>query len=207
MNRIGRTIGAGMLAFLCTGAALAQNRYESAVPRALPEQRVAPSRQLDPQPVVPSERAAPAPTPRTMQLQMNSRRAAHDADARHCLSLASNRQIHRCAVPYLHRASRRSAAKPRVEKTRAARSTSQKTSPAVVEMTKPGVLKPGAPRPDDRAKAAELVKPMDVTKASPGVKSPEPAAKGAAPAATAAAKSAASKAPPPSAKAGEPPKK
>jgi hypothetical protein len=181
MNRIGLF---AVLAALTVTSAYAQQRYDPAIPRGLPDQRVGPSRELSPTP------AAPRP-PRLIQ---NARRAQRDADARHCLNMGSNKGIHRCSLKYRSRASRAARVKKASAKPPAA------PAAAKAEITRPpsGVMKPGAPRPGDAAKAADLVKPMDVTKPAAvpkpveSAKAPQPAK-----AATPPVKPAAPGAPPP----------
>lgn len=84
MNRIGLIAA---FAALAAASAYAQQVFEPAVPRGISETHVQPSAEL------------PQPT-RAPQLVMSPRHQ-RDADARRCLQLATNRQIHRCAAPYL----------------------------------------------------------------------------------------------------------
>ena len=150
------------LAALAAGFVYAQvQTIEPVVPRALPEQRVEPLGELPPPVTV-----SPAPvSPVTVQpvtvpprLVMNAERARRDADARHCLTLVTNREVHRCAEPYRSRASRSAVARASAKRTTVA------APPRVEIPRRADTLKPGAPRPDDAAKAADLVKPMDVTR-------------------------------------------
>jgi hypothetical protein len=94
MIRIGL---AAFLAAFAAAAAHAQQTFEPAVPRGLSDTTVQPSGELGPsqqtQTFTRSEDSVP-------QLVMLSPRHAHDADARQCLRLANNRQIHRCAERY-----------------------------------------------------------------------------------------------------------
>ena len=192
MNRIGllRALALAMTGVACafsahaqtprhyapTVPALQEQRFESAVPRGLADQRVEPSGELAP--------STPAPVP--PRLVQNERRAQSDADARHCLTAASNEAIHRCAERYRNRAARaatvrKASAKPPAAATAASPPTGgarasattraapeavlQARPPAAPITTTPDLAKPGgAPRPSDTAKAADLVKPIDVTK-------------------------------------------
>ncbi|HYH42650.1 MAG TPA: hypothetical protein VD867_11775 [Burkholderiales bacterium] len=168
MNRIGPVVTMAALAAFCAASAQAQaprtydpkvpqiqpaQRYEPAVPRGVPEQRLDPAGEL----------GQPARAPLPPRLAQNERRTQRDADARHCLTLTNNRAVHRCAERYRSRAARARAAA--VKKASAKRG--EAPAPVAIEASKaPDVVKPGAPRPGDAAKAADLVKPMDVTKSS-----------------------------------------
>ena len=194
MNRIGGIVTAAALAMICVASAQAQRTVEPAIPRGLDQQPLDPPRPLsqppspplDPQPrslpgpdtfVTPG--SAPARTP--VQLNMNAQRAQRDADARHCLAASTNKDVHRCAERYRSRASRaatvRASAKPKAAVARSDKARAEKPLPVVVDAAKPEVLKPGAPRPEDKAKAADLVKPMDVTRPSAASKAPDATAK------------------------------
>jgi hypothetical protein len=160
MNRIGRLVQLGpllalaALAALSAGAASAQQRYDPAIPRGVPDQRLEPAGELG-QPV-----GQPASAPIPPRLVQNNRRAQRDADARHCLTLATNREVHRCSLRYRPR-----GAPGAVVKARAKPSASKPAAAAGIEPDMPAnIVKPGAPRPGDTAKAQDLVKPMDVTK-------------------------------------------
>jgi len=162
MERICHVLTLAALGVLCAASAHAQmQRYDPAIPKGVQEQRVEPSGEL----------AKPAPAPIPPRLVQNQRRAQRDADARHCLTLATNKAVHRCSLKYRSRATKRAAvvkakAKPASEKA------------AAIELSKPAdVVKPGAPRPGDAAKAAEIVKPMDVTKSGGPSKPPASTAK------------------------------
>jgi hypothetical protein len=130
-----------------------QQRFEPAVPRGLPDQRLEPAGEL----------ARPASAPVPPRLVQNARRAQRDADARHCLTLATNRAVHRCAERYRSRAARAARA---ASAKKASLKAPAAPAPIAVEASRPDVVKPGAPRPGDAAKAADLVKPMDVTRPS-----------------------------------------
>lgn len=185
------------LAVLSTATASAQQRYDPAIPRGVSEQRVEPSGEL----------AQPARAPIPPRLVQNARRTQHDADARACLTLATNKAVHRCSLKYRSRASRAAVVKASTKRS----SAQPAASAGSADIAKPAeVVKPGAPRPGDAAKAQELVKPMDVTK--PGgtpktidstAKAPE-AAKPPVPAPSATPPA---KAPAPAARAPEPAKK
>jgi len=143
MIRIG--VIAALAAMSAASVCAQVQTIEPAVPRALPEQRVEPAGEI------------PAPVTAPPRLVMNAERARRDADARHCLTLAANRDVHRCAERYRSRASRASAVRASAKRTAIA--------PKRVEIPRPAdTIKPGPPRPDDAAKAAELVRPMDVTR-------------------------------------------
>lgn len=165
MNRIGTIVAWAAFAVLGAGAASAQQRYDPVIPRGVPEQRVEPFGELAP----------PSPAPRPPRLVQNERRTQSDSDARHCLTLASNREVHRCSLRYRNRAARAAAVRTSA-KASAAKPTS--AAPAMLEPSKPmDIVKPGAPRPGDAAKAQDLVKPMDVTKPGGMAKPAESTAK------------------------------
>lgn len=112
--------------------------FEPAVPRALPEQRVDPAGQL--QETMPPE------------LVQNVRRHAMDADARHCLQLAANQEVHRCAEKY----------RPRVASAAKAPKPASAMTPAdMLRSPAESAIPTGAPRASDVAKAAS---PLDATK-------------------------------------------
>ena len=161
MKRIAYAVTLAAIAALPCASAYAQPRsYEPAIPLGLPQQSVQPAGEL----------ATPAPVP--PRLNQKRPRGDRDADARHCLDRANNKGVHRCSLPYLPRgAKRRAAVKTKVQ---------APAEPALrIEPSKPTQMKPAAPRPGDTAKAAELVKPMDVTKPGAGVSPPlNPGAKG-----------------------------
>lgn len=152
----------GAIARLCTLAALAfvaaapvygQGRtYDPVIPRGIPDQRVEPAGEL-------SQPATFAPVP--PRLVQNRTRAQSDADARHCLSATSNKDIHRCAQRYLPRSARAATVRRASAKAPAPKVASK---PAVEISRSTEIVKPGPPRPGDAAKAAEIVKPIDVTK-------------------------------------------
>jgi hypothetical protein len=151
MNRIGPLMALAMLAVLTAGAASAQQRYDPAIPRGVPEQRLEPAGEL----------TQPAPSPTPPRLVQNAQRTQSDSDARHCLTLPTNKEVHRCSLRYRSHAARRAAmvkasAKPSASKAAA-------TAAGIEPAKPPDIVKPGAPRPGDVAKAQDLVKPMDVT--------------------------------------------
>jgi hypothetical protein len=141
MKRIGLI---AVLAALAAASAYAQQVYEPVVPRGLPEPRVEPSGEL-------------APPARAPVLVMNVRHQ-RDADARRCLQLASNRQIHRCAQPYLP-----AAARARVVK---ATAKTDAVSPAArgraSDLAKPDMSKAAEP-----AKAVDTARPAAQATAQP----------------------------------------
>ena len=92
--------------------------FEPAIPKGLPESRVEPSGELP--------ESAPVPP----RLEMNAMRAQSDADARQCLEMASNVQIHRCAERYRSRAARATATRIARTPTPVGSSGSQQTSEA-----------------------------------------------------------------------------
>lgn len=158
MKRTARLVTLAALAALCSASAYAQpQRYDSAIPHGVQQQSVQPAGEL----------VTPAPASVPPRLIQNRPRGNRDADARHCLDRASNKAVHRCSLPY----------RPRVTKRRATVRTKAK-APAEqalkIEPSKPGLMKPRAPQPGDAAKAAELVKPMDVTKPGAGISPPLP---------------------------------
>jgi hypothetical protein len=80
----------GLLAALVAAAAAAHaqpQRPDTAVPSAATETRVEPSGAL----------TGTAPPP---LLDQSPARPQSDVDARHCLDLATNAQVHRCAEPF-----------------------------------------------------------------------------------------------------------
>lgn len=175
MNRIGLV---GKLVLLAGVSLLAvsghaQQRYDPAIPKGMSEQPIAPA--------VEPIQSAPAPIP--PRLVQNAQRAQRDADARNCLTLSTNKEVHRCSLRYRSQAARAAAVRKASTKPAA-------TPPAAasIEFSRPAeVVKPGPVRPADAAKAADLVKPMDVTKggtakaADTTAKAPEPAKPAAAP--------------------------
>jgi hypothetical protein len=83
-----------------TGAAYAQSQgFEPAVPTPLTETRVEPPTKL--------EETAPARPP------PNESRARLDTDARHCLDLSTNADVHRCAEPYRTRIAKQQSTRAR----------------------------------------------------------------------------------------------
>ncbi|HET7157848.1 MAG TPA: hypothetical protein VFI62_02560 [Burkholderiales bacterium] len=78
-----------LVAAATAGAAYAQKQtVEPAIPQGLPESRIE------------------GTSPSAPELVMNRPRGNRDSDARACLQLASNTQIHRCAEPYRSNAKR-----------------------------------------------------------------------------------------------------
>ena len=157
MKRIAHIVTLAALAGLCNASAHAQARYDPAIPQGVQQQSVQPAGEL----------ATPAPAPLPPRLIQNRPRAQSDADARHCLDRASNKAVHRCSLPYRSRVTKRRASIRTKAKARAPAEQA-----LIIERSKPAIMKPGAPRPGDAAKAAELVKPMDVTKPGAGVSPP-----------------------------------
>lgn len=154
MNRIANIATLTALAALCSASAYAQpQRYDPAVPRGVQQQSVQPAGEL----------SAPAPVP--PRLMQNRPRGDRDRDARHCLERAGNMAVHRCSLPYRSRVTKRQAA----IKTKAKAPAPQTVK---MEAAKPAVMEPRPPRSGDAARAAELVKPIDVTKPGAGVSPP-----------------------------------
>lgn len=157
MIRIGLVAAIAVLSAASANAQM--QRVDPAMPSPLPESKVEPSGQL-----------AETVPPRLIQ---NEQRSQSDADARHCLDLATNAQVHRCAHPYLSRTARAKVAK-------AARPAKPAAAAKAVESAKPAGLPktPGSTvKPADAAKAADLVKPIDVTKPPRAPKTTETPAK------------------------------
>ena len=144
MKRIGSVAA---LALLAAASAYAQTQYEPAIPRGVQDSAVQPSREL----VQPAP-AAQVVEPTVPRLVMNRARGGSDADARQCLQLASNRQIHRCAERYRSQARRAS-----VTRTRAA-----KPAEAITPAARARAADLGKP---DMSKAADAAKPIDTAKA------------------------------------------
>src|SRR5215210_1122399 len=158
MKRIGLI---AVFAALAAASAYAQQVFEPAVPRGLQENRVEPAGEL----------AQPAQAP---VLVMNVRHQK-DADARRCLQLASNRQIHRCAQPYLP-----AAARARIVKTTAKTDSAPASSRArASDLAKPDMSKAAEPAKQvDTAKpAAQAAAPSSPPKTADVVKSAPPADK------------------------------
>ena len=164
MKRIGLIAA---FAALAAGSSYAQQVFEPAVPRGLSETRVEPSAEL------------PPPPPQPPQLVMNARRHQNDADARRCLQLATNRQIHRCAQPYLPREARARLvrAKAKVD-TGPASSRTRASDPARPDLSR--AAEPAKPvdaaRPSAQATAQPAPPPRtaDVVKSAPADKSGTP---------------------------------
>jgi hypothetical protein len=136
MNRIG-LVAALAIMFAATAHAQSQIQWvDPAAPRAMREQPVEPS-------------AAPA-TPTAPQLIMDTKRGKNDADARQCLQLATNDQIHRCAEKYRSHASRAKVVKAVPAADGAKPAQSKPASPA----RKPGAK---ATTSNERSAAAESV--------------------------------------------------
>ena len=176
MNRI--SLIAALAVFAAASAHAQVQRIDPAVPSALPDSRVEPARELGSTAprelgtIAPREVGSIAPP----ELVMDRRRGGSDADARHCLELPTNRQVHRCAERYRSRAARARTMAKAPKAAPAPAKTAELVKPPI-DAPKPG----GAPRPSDVAKAADLVKPMDVTKPSGTPKAVETAPKAAAP--------------------------
>jgi hypothetical protein len=146
---------------LAAASAYAQQVFEPAVPRGLPETRVEPSGEL----------ALPAQPAEPPQLVMNMRRHQSDADARRCLQLATNRQIHRCAQPYLP------AAAARLVRATAKADTAPAASRArASDLAKPDLSKAAEPAKPAGQAAAQPAPPKtsDVVKSAPADKSGSP---------------------------------
>jgi hypothetical protein len=158
MKRTAHIVTLAALAALCSASAYAQpQRYDPAIPQGVQRQSVAPAGEL----------ASPAPAPVPPRLIQNRPRGDRDADARHCLERPGNMAVHRCSLPYRSRVTKRRAAVK--TKAKAPAEPVLKTEPP-----KPAAMKPRAPTSGDAAKAAEIVKPMDVTKPGAGVSPPLP---------------------------------
>ena len=135
------------IALLSAASAYAQTQFEPAIPRGIPDTAVQPSRELaQPAPAAPAPQVVEPVVPR---LVMNRARGRTDADARQCLQLATNRQIHRCAERYLPRAARKG-----VRRTKAARSAQ-----AIAPSARAKAADLGKP---DMSKAADPAKPVDL---------------------------------------------
>ena len=166
MNRfspIARLLTAAALAALAAASVHAATTAEPTIPKAIPDSRpVEPAGTLAPPAAPPGSLASPDTTGAPPKLVQNIKRHQRDADARHCLQQAtSNKGIHRCAERYRPRGARTASVKKASVKPPAENAAAK---PAVEISRSADVVKPGAPRPGDAAKAADLVKPMDVTK-------------------------------------------
>ncbi|HUP94891.1 MAG TPA: hypothetical protein VM164_08275 [Burkholderiales bacterium] len=151
-----------MVAFAAATAAsaYAQQTYEPTVPRGLSESRVEPSGTLAP-PVQPLVAPAVAVEPAVPQLAMNVRRHQRDADARQCLQLATNVQVHRCAERYRSHASRAQVSKAALKKTTAPATASAVVQEKVVVQSKTG-------EPPKPVETAKILAPAPVVAAPPG---------------------------------------
>jgi hypothetical protein len=172
---------AACAALTLTSAYAQQQAYEPVVPRSLPESRVEPSGTLAPP--VPTPQLPPVTViePPIPQLAMNVRRHQRDADARHCLRFASNREIHRCAERYRSHASRTRVTKAALKKPIAAEESKVVVSREKTVETTTTVVGPA--KPVEVAKP--LAKPSEAKPAAPVVPlapTPSVAAKSAAPA-------------------------
>ena len=145
------------IALFAAAAAHAQTTYEPAVPRGLSDSAGPQSRELAQPAAAPGAPLGQTVEPVVPQLVMDTRRGRSDADARNCLQLASNRQIHRCAERY-----RPNAARARVTRTKAAK-------PAE---TKAASVKPADVAKPDLSKAAAPAKPVETAKVVPPVAPP-----------------------------------
>ena len=151
---------ASILAFAAatSTAAYAQQTYEPTVPRGLSESRVEPSGTLA-APVQPQASSAVVVDPAVPQLAMNVRRHQRDADARRCLQLATNVQIHRCAERYRSHASRAQVSKAALKKT-----TAPATASAVVQ--EKVIVQSKTAEPPKPVETAKVIAPQ--TAAPPG---------------------------------------
>jgi hypothetical protein len=138
MKRLGLI---AVVAALAAASVFAQQQFDPAVPRGLPETRVEPSGEL----AQPPQSAAP--------MLVMSPRHRNDADARQCLQLTSNRQIHRCAERYRSHAARAQVTKASVRQADTVRSADRAKAS---DLAKP-----------DMSKAAEPAKPVDTAKVAP----------------------------------------
>ena len=149
MNRFGLIATLAVLA-LAPALAHAAQMVDPVVPSALPESSLPP----------PTELGGAVPP----RLRQNEMRGMRDADARHCLDLPTNRQVHRCAERYRSRVAR-------------ARAASVKAAAAAPKGAETAVVAPAAKpaemaRPSDAPKGTIMIKPMESSKATP---SPAPA--------------------------------
>ena len=156
-------------AALLTATAGYAQTYEPAVPRGFSDSGAPQSRELmqpapAPAPVTTTTTTVQTVDPAVPQLVMDRRRGKSDADARNCLQLSSNRQIHRCAERYLPPEARAA----RVTRTRAAR-------PA--EVTSAVRAKPSDIAKPDLSKAASPAKPTETAKVAPPAAPPTAAEK------------------------------
>ena len=176
MTRIGLIAA---LAVVSAASAYAQMQpVDPPVTRSLPESSMEPPIQL-------------VQTPPWSPIK-NELRHERDADARRCLELPTNRQVHRCAERYRSRASRAGSVVKASSKPAAAAKVSDMVQPPI---DAPASKSKGGPRAGDLEKAADLVKPMDVTKPGGTPKAVEIAPKAAEPAKAPAPPATAAKAP------------
>lgn len=153
MNRIG-LIAASALVFATAASAQQIQWVDPAVPKGTLEQRTEPS----------GKTADPA----IPQLVQDPTRGHNDADARQCLQLATNQQVHRCAEKYRSRASRAAVVK-----------TTQSTDKTKPTDTLPATLKRTETlKPAESAKAeatSSTPKTPDAPKTASAAKSAQPA--------------------------------
>ena len=150
------------IALFAAAAAHAQTTYEPAIPRGLSDSAAPQSRELAQPARAPGAPVAQTVDPAVPRLLMDRRRGGSDADARNCLQLASNRQIHRCAERY-----RPHATRARVTRTRAAKPAEAKASEA-----KAASVKSVDPAKPDLSKAAAPAKAIETAKVVPPVAPP-----------------------------------
>jgi hypothetical protein len=111
-----------VVAALTAGAAHAQkSTVEPAIPQGISDSRIDARSALSP----------PAP-----ELGMNRSSGGRDTDARACLALASNTQIHRCAEPYRGNVTRAAGTRAKLSKPESGQSaaaTAKTTVPNLIE--------------------------------------------------------------------------
>lgn len=157
MKRIGLI---AVLAALAAASAHAQQQYEPAVPKGLPDSRVEPPAELaqPPQSAAPQSVAPRTFEPKPVMLDntapqlVMSPRHRNDADARQCLRFTSNIQVLRCAERYRPHGGHVTVAKASVKRSTTSTNTTTTTTSTSVSRA-------------DRAKASDVAKP-DMSQAS-----------------------------------------
>jgi hypothetical protein len=117
-----------------------------------------------------TEPAGKALDPAIPQLVQDPRRGHNDADARQCLQLAANNQIHRCAEKYRPQASRAKLVKTAQPADKAKTAEAAKPAESATGTSKSG----GAATADSKA-AATPSKAAETPKAAAQAKSAQPA--------------------------------
>jgi hypothetical protein len=173
------------VALLAAVSAYAQT-YNPAVPRGLPDSASPQSRELAQPGPGPAGPAVQTVDPAVPRLVMDRRRGHNDADARRCLQLGSNRQIHQCAHRYLPREARARITQAKAAKSaRSAKAPATAASPIVRSKTTADLGKADLSKAGSPAKPVETAKVVPPAAPSPsGADKPSATPRPAAPSAT-----------------------